>query len=98
VPLLSGAYDLLDMGCIPGAAFRNLKYVEEKTLFSEGLDYNLKMLLLDAQTSGGLLICCKPAQVERMLEELKNAGYPHSAVIGGVSPKEDSSGSFLMVS
>ncbi|MCK7535408.1 MAG: hypothetical protein MZV63_32720 [Marinilabiliales bacterium] len=44
-------------GCIPGAAFRNLDYTERMTLsFEEGLDYNLRMISLDAQTSGGLLM------------------------------------------
>ncbi|MCK7536516.1 MAG: hypothetical protein MZV63_38820 [Marinilabiliales bacterium] len=41
--------------CIPGAAFRNLDYTERETRFDEGLDYNLKMIAHDAQTSGGLL-------------------------------------------
>ena len=58
---------LSSQGCIPGAAFRNLDYAERDTLFEEGLDYNLKMIAHDAQTSGGLLMSvpeetvCRPA-------------------------------------
>lgn len=88
VPLLNGAYELIDMGCIPGAAFRNLNYVEEKVSFSNVLDYNIKMLLLDAQTSGGILMCCKPDEVSNIIHELKINGYTQAAVIGEVSEKK----------
>ncbi len=82
VPFLPGAYELTEMGCIPGAAFNNLKRVEEATLLAEGLDYSRKMLLCDPQTSGGLLICCDGEKVDAMLAELKAAGYPYAALIG----------------
>jgi len=97
VPLLDGAYDLIDMGCIPGAAFRNLKYVEERTRFVESLDYNLKMILLDAQTSGGLLIGCKADTAGKLVTGLKEAGYPHTAVIGKVSERKESSEPILVI-
>jgi selenide,water dikinase len=87
VPLLEGAYKLIDMGCIPAASFRNLKYVEGKTNFSKSLDYNLKMLLLDAQTSGGLLISCEKNNADQLVQDLKGAGYPDSAIIGKVRKK-----------
>ena len=97
VPLLDGAYDLIDMGCIPGAAFRNLKYVEERTLFVESLDYNLKMILLDAQTSGGLLIGCKPDTAGKLVTGLKEAGYPHTAIIGKVTERKEASEPIVIV-
>jgi len=31
VPLIGNAYKLIDEGCIPGAAFRNLEYAETDT-------------------------------------------------------------------
>ncbi len=97
VPLLGGAYDLIDMGCIPGAAFRNLKYVEERTLFTETLDYNLKMILLDAQTSGGLLISCKQDTAHKLVTGLKEAGYPHAAIIGKVTKRKEVSEPVVIV-
>ncbi|MBE0637271.1 MAG: selenide, water dikinase SelD [Bacteroidales bacterium] len=84
VPLFDGAYDLIDLGCIPGACFRNLEYVEDHCVFNESLDYNLKMLMLDAQTSGGLLICCQEKKAMKMMHELKQVGFSKSAVIGTV--------------
>lgn len=97
VPLLDGAYDLIDMGCIPGAAFRNLKYVEERTLFVESLDYNLKMILLDAQTSGGLLISCKQDTAGKLVTGLKDAGYPHTSIIGNVTKRKAPSEPILVI-
>lgn len=88
VPLFEGAYDLIELGCIPGACFRNLEYVENHCFFNESLDYNLKMLMLDAQTSGGLLICCPEEKAMEMIVSLKGSGYPKSAIIGSVKAKQ----------
>ena len=55
VPLIGDSYRLIDEGCIPGASFRNLDYAEKEIDFAPDLDYNLKMIAFDAQTSGGLL-------------------------------------------
>jgi selenide, water dikinase len=89
VPLLEGAYALVDMGCIPGASFRNLRYVDPHVLFRDGVDYNLKMLLVDAQTSGGLLLSCPPDQASAIVRELQDCGYPSTAVIGEIEKTGD---------
>lgn len=87
VPLFNSAYTLVDIGCIPGACFRNLDYIDNDAEFHPSLDYNLKMLLLDAQTSGGLLICAPPETSEQMVYDFTKMGFPFSAIIGNVSPK-----------
>ena len=56
--------------------------MEKETSFSETLDYNLRMLLLDAQTSGGLFMAIKEKHVANALNDLKNSGYFASAVVG----------------
>jgi selenide,water dikinase len=89
VPLLAGAYALVDMGCIPGASFKNLRYIDPYIRFAEGLDYNLKMLLVDAQTSGGLLLSCPKELAETIAREMRDCGYPATAVIGTVEKKID---------
>ncbi|RPH32627.1 MAG: selenide, water dikinase SelD [Bacteroidales bacterium] len=88
VPLFDGALKLVEMGCIPGACFRNLDYVENHCSFEESLGYNHKMLMLDAQTSGGLLICCPKGKEIEMVKELIDSGFPTSAIIGEVVKKE----------
>jgi selenide,water dikinase len=85
VPLIGNAYKLIDEGCIPGAAFRNLEYAETDTLFAPDLDYNLKMLAYDAQTSGGLIISVPHDLEKKIIAELKDAGLEDSSVIGYVT-------------
>ncbi len=88
VPLLEGVYSLTDLGCIPGAAFRNLDYTEGDTQFAEGLDYNLRMIAHDAQTSGGLLIAVAPGKSRGLLKELHNSDHGEAAVIGRAFKRE----------
>jgi len=83
VPQLPGAYRLLDDGCIPGASFRNMSFIENSVEFAEGLDYNLKMLMVDAQTSGGILMCCPQDKVDEVVGALKDV-YPYTTVVGEV--------------
>jgi selenide,water dikinase len=82
VPLIGDSYKLIDEGCIPCASFRNLDYAEKDIEFAPDLDYNLKMIAFDAQTSGGLLFSAPPEKVENILKDLNNAGLTESKVIG----------------
>lgn len=89
VPLIGSTYRITDEGCIPGASFRNLDYIENETLFAPNLDYNLKMISCDAQTSGGLLISVPQDKKESVLSRLYSAGLENSAVIGNVREKSE---------
>ena len=89
VPVLSGAYELAEMGCLPGACFRNQDYVEDFCYIDEQVIYENKMLIHDAQTSGGLLMCVSPKDKDAILEDLKNSGYSESAVMGEVVARDD---------
>lgn len=89
VPCIGKTYELINEACIPGASFRNLEYAENDIEFAIDLDYNLKMLAFDAQTSGGLLIAAPAEKVNDILEDLVNAGLTDSKVIGNVTEKEE---------
>ena len=89
VPLLGNTSKLVDDGCIPGASFTNLDYAENDTDFSKDLNYNLKMIAFDAQTSGGLLISVQAARADEMLTELKSAGLFRSSIIGKVTTRKE---------
>jgi selenide, water dikinase len=89
VSYLGDSYALIDEGCIPGASFRNLEYAEKDIDFSTDLDYNLKMLAFDAQTSGGLFFSAPSDKAGKIVEDLHKAGLMDSNVIGYASePKE----------
>jgi selenide,water dikinase len=85
VPLTGKTLSLADEGCLPGACFTNLEYCENVTDFSDNLDYSLKMIAFDAQTSGGLLISAPAGAADHMIAELKEAGLTSAAIIGKVS-------------
>jgi selenide,water dikinase len=82
IPTLPGAMELLEAGCIPGACFRNLGHVEAATDFAPDLPYSRKMLTLDPQTSGGILLCAPPDKAEAILAALSERGCPSAAIIG----------------
>ena len=89
VSLLGRALKLVDEGCISGASFTNLDYADPDTDFSKDLNYNLKMIAFDAQTSGGLLISVKSARAKEMLAELKSAGLLKATIIGKVTTRKE---------
>ena len=89
IPLIGSTYRLVDEGCIPGASFSNLDFVDEDSCFGADLNYNLKMIAMDAQTSGGLLMCVQPEISDKVISDLHNAGLTQSAVIGRVTDKQE---------
>jgi len=89
VPEFEKINELIEMGCIPGAAFRNLEFIEKDCVFEKSVDYNNKMLLLDAQTSGGMLISTPKDNVDNLLSDLIEAGYKSSTVIGEIMKSKE---------
>lgn len=77
VPLLPGTQDLLDAGFIPGGTVRNLESVAAH--LTGGTD-DQRLILADAQTSGGLLFGCDPGQVTMALAELADSGHDAAAI------------------
>jgi selenide, water dikinase len=84
VPLIGETYRIINEGCIPGALFRNLEFAERDAEFAPDLDYNLKMIAFDAQTSGGLFFSVPRASENAIIHELKNSGLNSAAVVGEV--------------
>ena len=87
VPVISGARELLEQGIAPGGTHRNLNSMEGKVQWDDALGDNDKLLLCDAQTSGGLLISLPATKAGQILQELAAAGVGDAAVIGEVSAK-----------
>jgi selenide,water dikinase len=82
VPLLPGAIELADAGHVPGGTRRNIQDLAGMVLWHDGIDATLRLLLHDAQTSGGLLIALPPERVAGLLDDLRAARSPAAAVIG----------------
>ncbi len=84
VPVLAGARELLDDGIAPGGTHRNLESIDPMVAWDASIDENSRLLLSDAQTSGGLLISVEPARLDSLLEELKAFGVETLSVIGAI--------------
>jgi selenide,water dikinase len=85
VPVLEGARELLARGAVPGGTKRNLESVREAVQFAATIPDGERLLLADAQTSGGLLIALPPERVERLQQALAREGLAAAAVIGAVT-------------
>lgn len=84
VPLLPGAAELVAKGAVPGGTKRNQAAVAAAVTFDAAIGEATRVLLADAQTSGGLLLAVKPAALDTLLRELANRGTLAAAVIGTV--------------
>lgn len=70
VPVLEGAWDLLHEGVISQGTQNNYRLLRDEVHWSPAIPVEARMLLCDAQTSGGLLIAVPPDRVETMLSTL----------------------------
>jgi len=90
IPLLPGAAELAVNDVVPGGTERNLIAAERFTQFGE-LDRPGRILLADAQTSGGLLMAIAAPLVNALLQALEDEGEK-GYVIGRVVDREFADG------
>jgi selenide,water dikinase len=83
VPFLPGALELARAGHVPGGTERNLRDLAEHVRFSPDVDGPTRILLGDAQTSGGLLVAVPIESASRLMEDLRG-GPLAPALIGEV--------------
>ena len=81
VPLLPGARAAAERGAIPGGTQRN---VADAVQFAASVDAPTRLLLADAQTSGGLLIAVAPERLDALVAALVRERALAAAVIGRV--------------
>ncbi len=84
VPLLARARDLAERGAVPGGTTRNAASAAAQVTFADRVDATARLLLADAQTSGGLLIAVAPERADALVAALGREKTPAAAVIGRV--------------
>jgi selenide,water dikinase len=84
VPVLDGVWDLLEQNVAPGGTRRNLTAADPAVLWN-GAGETAKLLLCDAQTSGGLLIAVPHARKDLLVRELESRRVEAAALIGEVA-------------
>jgi len=83
IPLIEGAIQCVRNGHIPGGLTNNRDFAECQVQYDEGISEDLKALLFDPQTAGGLLVSTTDGS--RLSEALNTAGIP-AAQVGAVLP------------
>jgi len=82
VPVLPEAADLVRAGAVAGGTARNLEFLADWVRFDEALPEEVRILLADAQTSGGLLMAVPPERAGRLEAALRHRQVPAVARIG----------------
>lgn len=86
VPLLAGALDLAAAGVITGADRTNREYVGDDIEIDESVSKEMRRLLYDPQTAGGMLISIAEDRSQDLLRRL-GENYPTARVIGRVTER-----------
>lgn len=91
LPIIDPAVlSFIESGCVPGGSKANLTTAEPTTNFADSVPEAYRILLADAQTSGGLLLCVPPDHKNEVLELLAAESSPCVVLIGEVTEQGSS--------
>ena len=76
IPLLDGALECVRAGHIPGGLKANREFAECGVGYDAGISGEIKTVLFDPQTAGGLLISVAPEDSAELVRALNAAGVP----------------------
>jgi selenide,water dikinase len=85
VPRFAHAAELAERGAVPGGTKRNREALESQVTFAGAVPEPIRVLLFDAQTSGGLLIAVDPDRASALVAALEREGTPAAARIGRIT-------------
>ncbi len=86
IPLLEGALECVRRGFVPGGLKSNRNFAESCVDFADEVPEEVRALLYDPQTAGGLLISVAASDAERLLSQL-HASDVNAVEIGEVVAK-----------
>ena len=89
LPFMQEAREMYERGISTRANGSNRRMVEAHVSFPESRSPNDHEILLDPQTSGGLLASVPKEEAEALLNRLHQSGITHASVIGRVLPREE---------
>ena len=73
---ISGARRYAEEWIFPGGSSDNRLFFGSQVRFAAGIDEPSQMLLFDAQTSGGLLLCVPTEKLQVLLKRAADTGQP----------------------
>jgi selenide, water dikinase len=86
IPLLEGAMECVRAGYIPGGLKANVEFAECMVAYGEGISAEMKTILFDPQTAGGLLIAVAAEAASDLVRTLAASGV-QAADIGEITPQ-----------
>ncbi len=84
VPVIAAAREYVYAGIAPGGTHANRKFLADWVDFAAGIAEPERLLLCDAQTSGGLLASIPADRADALCRELLRRGVPAAAVVGQI--------------
>ena len=84
VPVLDGVFEFAAGNVVPGGTLSNMKFVEDRVEWNSQLSKVQKIVLCDAQTSGGLLAAVPGNKAQEIVQGLRDAGVTQARIIGKV--------------
>ncbi len=82
MPVLDWAPALVAQGLVPGGTKNNLTAVAGVCTWAAGLSEADRLILADAQTSGGLLIAVPADRADALVRDLAARATPGHAIVG----------------
>lgn len=70
VPVLAETWDLARAGAVPAGSHNNFRFLSPMVKWDKGVSQEARLILSDAQTSGGLLIAVSPDKADMLQEHL----------------------------
>lgn len=89
VPVLAEAWEFANRGFIPGGSRRNLEFLAGTVLWDEEISEIARLVLCDAQTSGGLLISVPEEKKEALVALLKAKGVSTAETVGRIVEEKE---------
>ena len=90
IPIISETLNYAQMGILPEGMYNNLDYLKDKFIKSNNIKQELIDVLLDPQTSGGLLLSMPEKDAKEYLSRMEQF-TPHCKIIGHVIEKQNHS-------
>ncbi len=87
IPLIKNSLEYARMGLVPAGSYANKTHIGDKVTFEVGIEDDIKDVLYDPQTSGGLMISVSQEDSEEVLNNLKDSNLPYG-IIGQVRKYE----------
>ena len=89
IPVFEGLNSIIDTSNLATGTIENIKYLDKKLNDLKTIDPNMKSIICDAQTSGGLLISIPAKSADEIIVKLNKSGHKKASIIGKVTKKKE---------